>query len=86
MTTVPARQDGRIPLRNTYRIDLSLIEPDPDQPRRFFDDEALDELAASIKSRHVKQPLSVRWQPESRKYVIIDGERRFRAAHHPPAA
>lgn len=78
--TIPARQDGRIPLRNTYRIELSLIEPDPEQPRQFFDDEALDELAASIKARDIKQPLSVRWQPESRKYVIIDGERRFRAA------
>jgi len=78
--TVPARQEGRVPLRNTYRIELSLIEADPGQPRRFFDDEALDELAASVKARDIKQPLSVRWDPQSRKYVIIDGERRFRAA------
>jgi ParB family chromosome partitioning protein len=77
---LPARQEGRVPLRNTYRIELNLIEPDPEQPRRHFDDETLKELAASIKARDVKQPLTVRWHPQSRRYRIIDGERRFRAA------
>lgn len=76
----PARQDGRIPLRNTYRIELALIEPDPDQPRRHFDEYVLKELAASIKARDVRQPLSVRWHPESRLYRVIDGECRLRAA------
>ena len=76
----PARQDGRVPLRNTYRIELDLIEPDPQQPRRFFDEAALKELAASIRARDIKQPLTVRWEPTAGKYQIIDGERRFRAA------
>ena len=78
--TFPARQDGRVPLRNTYRIELALIEPDPDQPRRFFDKDALEELAASILARGIEQPLTVRWQPETKKYRITDGERRYRAA------
>jgi len=77
---IPARQDGRVPLRNTYRIELALIEPDPNQPRRFFDADTLEELAASIQARGVKQPLTVRWEPEAQKYRIIDGERRYRAA------
>jgi len=77
---VPARQDGRVPLRNTYRIELALIDPDPNQPRRFFDQDALEELAASIQARGIEQPLTVRWEPEARKYRIIDGERRYRAA------
>jgi ParB family chromosome partitioning protein len=67
-------------MRNTYRIEIDLIEPDPDQPRRYFDQEALKELAASIQARGVRQPLTVRWEPNARKYRITDGERRYRAA------
>jgi len=69
-----------VPLRNTYRIELPLIEPDPEQPRQHFDAESLQELSASVKARGVRQPLTVRWHPESRRYRIIDGERRYRAA------
>jgi ParB family chromosome partitioning protein len=76
----PARQEGKVPLRNTYRIELELIEPDPLQPRRFFDEEVLKELAASIQARDIIQPLTVRWEPQAGKYRIIDGERRYRAA------
>ena len=75
---VPARQDGRVPLRNTYRIDLSLIEADPDQPRRFFDDTALEELAASIREHGILQPLIVTRVRNG--YQLIAGERRWRAA------
>ena len=67
-------------MRNTYRIEIDLIEPDPLQPRRFFDEEALKELAASIQARDIIQPLTVRWEPKAQKYRIIDGERRYRAA------
>ena len=59
---------------------LHLIEPDPHQPRRFFDQDALKELAASILARGIKQPLTVRWEPDAQKYRITDGERRYRAA------
>jgi ParB family chromosome partitioning protein len=79
-SAAPARQDGRVPMRNTYRIEIELIEPDPDQPRRYFDQEALKELAASIQARGIRQPLTVRWEPNSRKYRITDGEFRYRAA------
>jgi ParB family transcriptional regulator, chromosome partitioning protein len=76
----PARQDGRVPLRNTYRIELQLIEPDPRQPRQYFDEPTLQELADSIRARDIKQPLTVRWESTAGKYRIIDGERRYRAA------
>ena len=77
---MPARQEGRVPLRNTYRIELKLIEPDPKQPRQYFDEPTLQELADSIRARDIKQPLTVRWEPDAGKYRIIDGERRYRAA------
>ena len=55
------------------------IEPDPDQPRRHFDDAALDELAASIAARGVIQPIIVRPVGPGR-YMLVAGERRWRAA------
>lgn len=60
-------------------IDITLIAPNPDQPRRTFDEEALDELAASIRELGVIQPLSLRDVGNGR-YQIIAGERRWRAA------
>ena len=60
------------------RLSISDITPNPDQPRREFDEEALDELAASISERGVLQPILVR--PIEGGYQIIAGERRWRAA------
>ncbi len=57
---------------------VSSIEPHLDQPRRHFDEEALDELAASIKQRGLIQPIVVR--PHGHRYQIVAGERRWRAA------
>ncbi len=54
------------------------IVPDPAQPRRHFDDAALDELAASIAARGVLQPIVVR--PLGNRFQIVAGERRWRAA------
>ena len=54
--------------------------PDPDQPRKEFNDRELTELASSIESRGIKQPLTVRWNQEHSRYMIIDGGRRFAAA------
>ena len=59
-------------------IAIADILADPDQPRRFFDSEALDELAASIATHGVLQPVVVR--PAGDKYRIVAGERRWRAA------
>lgn len=60
-------------------IPLDRISANPDQPRRAFDEEALEELAASIRELGIIQPLSLRKTgPDS--YQIIAGERRYRAA------
>ena len=60
-------------------IDIDLISPNPDQPRRSFSDEGLDELAASIRELGIIQPLSLRDAADG-GYQIIAGERRWRAA------
>ncbi|MDD4032583.1 MAG: ParB/RepB/Spo0J family partition protein [Bacteroidales bacterium] len=60
-------------------IDLSLIEVNPYQPRRDFDEEALNELSDSISKLGVIQPITVRLKEEG-FYQIISGERRFRAS------
>lgn len=57
---------------------VSSIEPHLDQPRRYFDEEGLEELAASIKARGLIQPIVVR--PHGHRYQIVAGERRWRAA------
>lgn len=61
------------------RVPLSEIDANPDQPRRDFDQTALQELADSIKLHDIIQPLTVMKQANGR-YRIIAGERRFRAA------
>ncbi|MBQ0025330.1 MAG: ParB/RepB/Spo0J family partition protein [Bacteroidales bacterium] len=60
-------------------IPLDQIEPNPYQPRATFDEEALAELAESIKTLGIIQPITLR-QLEANKYQIISGERRFRAS------
>lgn len=60
-------------------IELSLISPNPDQPRTNFSEEALEELAASIRELGIIQPLSLRTMSDG-TYQIIAGERRWRAA------
>jgi len=66
---------------NVRTIPIELLEVNPFQPRTFFDEEALHDLAESIKSRGILQPILVR--PKSKKgtrWQIIAGERRWRAA------
>lgn len=71
-----ASRDGQSSeLRYIAREDIS---PDPDQPRREFDHEALEELAASLKEHGLVQPIVV--QPVKGGYRIVAGERRWRAA------
>lgn len=64
-------------LRN---LALAAIKPLPGNPRKHFDDAALDELAASIATRGVIQPIIVRPHPEGQGYQLVAGERRWRAA------
>ena len=61
------------------QIKLSMIDPKSDQPRKYFDKEALEELASSIAENGLLQPILVREYGDSR-YQIIAGERRFRAS------
>ena len=60
-------------------LKLSDIRPNPNQPRTVFDEEALQELASSIKAIGIVQPITVR-EVEDGKYEIVAGERRFRAS------
>lgn len=60
-------------------IPISQISPNPDQPRNFFDETALEELATSIRELGIIQPLTLR-KVSSENYQIISGERRYRAA------
>jgi ParB family transcriptional regulator, chromosome partitioning protein len=61
------------------RVALELIEVNPNQPRKDFDETALSELAASIKMHNIIQPLTVSQIPGG-KYRLIAGERRYRAS------
>jgi len=61
---------------------LEKIKANPDQPRKTFDEDSLNELAESIKQKGVIQPVLAEEDPEnSNHYIIIAGERRFRASH-----
>ena len=64
---------------DVLRIPVDMIEPNPYQPRMSFDDEAMRELAQSIKTFGLIQPITVRRKGDD-KYQIISGERRYRAA------
>lgn len=63
----------------TQKLFISDISPNPEQPRKHFDQDALKELSASIKQYGILQPLVVTPDKDN-KYIIIAGERRFRAA------
>jgi ParB/RepB/Spo0J family partition protein len=69
----PAAGTGAI----TY-LKLAAVTPDPNQPRKAFDEKALQALADNIRERGILQPLLVR--PDGDKVMIVDGERRWRAA------
>jgi ParB family chromosome partitioning protein len=63
------------------QLPIDLLDPNPFQPRTTFDDASLDELASSIRSQGILQPLLVRAHPDApERYQIIAGERRWRAA------
>ena len=71
----PVSRDGAL------SVPIEQITPNPDQPRRVFDQAALAELADSIRHRGIIQPLIVRRHPDDANiYQIVAGERRWRAA------
>lgn len=80
---IPKDIDNSILQEDKNRVQKILIEdirPNPDQPRREFDKKALDELSASIKRHGVLQPIIVVRTTSPNGYLIVAGERRYRAA------
>jgi ParB family chromosome partitioning protein len=81
---VPPREEAAAPTnmsangKAVQSIEVALIQPHPEQPRRHFDEGALQELADSIAKRGIIQPIIVR--PHGGGFQIIAGERRWRAA------
>ena len=63
-------------------IQVDRVAPDPNQPRKEFEPESLRQLADSLKERGQLQPIRVRWDAAMERWVIIAGERRWRAAVH----
>jgi ParB family chromosome partitioning protein len=81
LSPVPTARDvGRRPLRGYGRVDLDQVIPDPAQPRTEFDEESLTALAANIRAKGQLHPIHVRWSDEVERWVIVSGERRWRAA------
>jgi ParB family chromosome partitioning protein len=74
-TTAEVKTEGS---SNLNEVEISLIDPNPNQPRREFDQEALQELANSIRELGIIQPITLRMV--GNRYQIIAGERRWRAS------
>ena len=71
---------GVTELTTAKEIRLDRIEPDPEQPRRTFDEAKLAELAVSIQREGVLQPIAVRYDEARDVYIVLHGERRWRAS------
>jgi ParB family chromosome partitioning protein len=80
MPAMPARMQGITKARNAAEIAIDRIVPDPDQPRKEFDEDALTRLVESMRTRGQLQPCIVRWDEGGGAYVLICGERRWQAA------
>ncbi len=78
--SAPAEGLGAAPRAGVTDIPVECIRPNPDQPRRRFDETELEELAASIRGKGVLQPILVRPAMIAGEYQIVAGERRWRAA------
>lgn len=82
----PLREAARVKVapsatNGSPELPISVIDPDPEQPRKTFDETALAELAESIRELGVLQPITVRPNPKQPgRYWIMTGERRYRAA------
>jgi ParB family transcriptional regulator, chromosome partitioning protein len=77
---VDVAEKGSGGVGSPLRIAIDRIDEDPDQPRRVFSEQELDELSASIREHGVLQPILVRRSNQEGRYVIVMGARRYRAA------
>lgn len=82
LAAATAAAPARIPSEGLLQVDIDLIDPSPYQPRTHFREQALEELAQSIRSSGIIQPLVVR--KIGNRYQLIAGERRWRAAQRAP--
>lgn len=82
MTTssAPARWQGVVKSKNAVEVPVSKIRRDPHQPREEFDEDALGRLAESLRTKGQLQPIRVRWDEGQGAYLVVCGERRWRAA------
>ncbi len=81
LSPVPNPKDvGRQGARNFGKISLDNVIPDPTQPRVEFDEVEIAQLAASILKQGQLLPIRVRWSASRKSWLIISGERRYRAA------
>ncbi len=78
-STNEPKQEASPALENFKELPIAFIEANANQPREYFDEDALIELAESIKVQGIIQPITVR-QLSQDQYQIISGERRFRAS------
>jgi ParB family chromosome partitioning protein len=77
----PVRSGAETAVDDIRRLPIDLLDPNPFQPRMNFDEEMLQDLAESIRTQGVLQPILVRPHPDvAARYQIIAGERRWRAA------
>jgi len=83
LSPVPSAKDvGRRAIRNFGKVDVNQVIPDPDQPRVEFSEDAIERLSQSIRDKGQLSPIRVRWAVDLEKWVIISGERRWRATRH----
>ena len=79
-SAIERQSEGRKRLDNAAVIRVDRIIRDPNQPRTEFDPDALNRLAQSLRERGQLQPIRVRWDDATSRYVVVVGERRWRAA------
>ena len=82
-TTLPSPlvgKPGQRQMPGALVLERRLLEPDPEQPRKVFDEAKLEELAESLKRVGILQPLRVRPAAQEGRFIIVNGERRWRAA------
>ena len=77
----PDRYQGLQRVKGAFQIPPDRLAPDPNQPRKEFAPESLEQLAQSLKERGQLQPIRVRWDTALERWVIIAGERRCAPPH-----
>ncbi len=76
----PYEGESPRPKEGLCELPIDMVDPNPNQPRRYFDGEALLALSDSIKKYGILQPLSVTYDASTGRYTLVAGERRLRAS------